>query len=147
MSTLTALKLVSSKRNRTLSPIVQRRNKLASKIHEQLELCEAQRKGELYAPKRLRTVKNKYTGERTTVEAVKRVKEWFWINEAGKLNLAVRYGSKVLTLNSKGANAIELTTGDELIAVLAKLKDAVLAGELDAQIEAASGALRAGFAK
>ncbi len=147
MSTLTALKLVSSKRNRTLSPIVQRRNKLASKIHEQLELCEAQRKGELYAPRRLRTVKNKYTGERTTVEAVKRVKEWFWINEAGKLNLAVRYGSKVLTLNSKGANAIELTTGDELIAVLAKLKEAVLAGELDAQIEAASGALRAGFGK
>ena len=147
MSTLTALKLVASKRNRTLSPIVQRRNKLASKIHEQLELCEAQRKGELYAPKRLRTFKNKYTGERTTVEAVKRVKEWYWINEAGKLNLAVRYGSKVLTLNSKGANAIELTTGDELIAVLAKLKDAVLAGELDAQIEAASGALRAGFGK
>jgi hypothetical protein len=147
MSTLTALKLVASKRNRTLSPIVQRRNKLASKIHEQLELCEAQRKGELYAPRRLRTVKNKYTGERTTVEAVKRVKEWYWINETGKLNLAVRYGSKVLTLNSKGANAIELTTGDELIAVLTKLKDAVLAGELDAQIEAASGALRAGFGK
>ncbi len=140
MSTLTALKLVSSKRNRTLSPIVQRRNKLASKIHEQLELCEAQRKGELYAPRRLRTVKNKYTGERTTVEAVKRVKEWFWVNETGKLNLAVRYGSKVLEL-AKGQNAIELTI------VLAKLKDAVLAGELDAQIEAASGALRAGFGK
>ena len=66
--------------------------------------------------------------------------------EAGKLNLAVRYGSKVLEL-AKGKNAIELTTGDELIAVLAKLKDAVLAGELDAQIEAASGALRAGFGK
>jgi hypothetical protein len=74
------------------------------------------------------------------------VKEWYWINETGKLNLAVRYGSKVLEL-AKGKNAIELTSGDELIAVLAKLKDAVLAGELDAQIEAASGALRAGFGK
>ena len=80
------------------------------------------------------------------MEAVKRVKEWFWVNETGKLNLAVRYGSKVLEL-AKGKNAIELTTGDELIAVLAKLKAAVLAGELDAQIEAASGALRAGFGK
>jgi hypothetical protein len=98
MSTLTALKLVARKRNRTLRPLVQLRNKLASKIHEQLELCEVQRKDELYAPRRLRTVKNKYTGERTTVEAVKRVKEWFWINEARKLNLAVRYGSKVLEL-------------------------------------------------
>ena len=35
----------------------------------------------------------------------------------------------------------------ELLDVLAKLKDAVLAGELDAQIEAASGALKAGFGK
>ena len=144
MSTLTALKLVANKRNCTLSPIVQRCNKLAAKIHEQLELCEAQRKGELYAPRRLRTVKNKYTGERTTVEAVKRVNEWFWINETGKFNLAVRYGSKVLEL-AKGKNAIELTTGDELIAVLAKLKDALLAGELDAQIETAKEVLRHRF--
>lgn len=58
----------------------------------------------------------------------------------------MRYGSKVLEL-AKSKNAIELTTGDELIVVLAKLKDAVLAGELDAQIQAASGALRAGFGK
>ena len=60
--------------------------------------------------------------------------------------MAVRYGSKVLEL-ARGKNAIELTTGDELVDVLLKLKSAVLAGELDAQIEAASGALRAGFVK
>jgi hypothetical protein len=40
-----------------------------------------------------------------------------------------------------------LATSDQLIAVLAKLKDVVIADELDAQIEAASGALRAGFGK
>ena len=80
------------------------------------------------------------------MEAVKRVKEWFWINDAGKLNLAVRYGSKVLEL-AKGKNAIELASGEELIAALYSLKAAVLAGELDAQIEAASGQLRAGFEK
>ena len=117
-----------------------------NKLHEQIELCEAQKAGEIYAPRRLRTVTNKQTGERVTVEAVKRVKEWFWINDAGKINLAVRYGSKVLTLNSKGKNAIELASGDELIALHA-LKAAALAGELDAQIETASGALRAGFVK
>ena len=93
MSTITSFKLVASKKARSLSPVVQRRNKLANKLHEQIELCEAQRTGTIYAPKRLRTVTNKHTGERTTVEAVKRVKEWFWINDAGKLNLAVRYGS------------------------------------------------------
>ena len=80
------------------------------------------------------------------MEAVKRVKEWFWINDTGKLNLAVRYGSKVLEL-AKGKNAVELASGEELIAALHSLKAAVLAGELDAQIEAASGQLRAGFEK
>jgi len=147
MTALNGLKLVASKKNRTLSPVAHRRNKLVNKLHEQIELCEAQKAGEIYAPRRLRTVTNKQTGERVTVEAVKRVKEWFWINDAGKINLAVRYGSKVLTLNSKGANAIELGSGDELIAALHAVKAAALAGELDAQIEAASGALRAGFVK
>ena len=146
MSTIAGLKLVASKKSRSLSPIQLRRNKLAAKIHEQWQLCTARQAGETYAPRRLRTITNPQTGERTTVETVKRVREWFWINEAGKLNLAVRYGSKVLEL-ARGKNAIELGSGDELVAVLGKLKDAVLAGELDVQIEAASGALRAGFGK
>ena len=146
MSTLNSLKLVASKKNRSLSPVAHRRNKLAAKIHEQIELCEAQRSGGVYAPRRLRTVIDRHTGERKTVEAVKRVKEWFWISDSGKINLAVRYGSKVLEL-AKGKNAIELASGDELIAALQALKTATLAGELDAAIEAASGALRAGFKK
>ena len=146
MSTLNSLKLVASKKNRSLSPVAHRRNKLAAKIHEQIELCEAQRSGGVYAPRRLRTVIDRHTGERKTIEAVKRVKEWFWISDSGKINLAVRYGSKVLEL-AKGKNAIELASGDELIAALQALKTATLAGELDAAIEAASGALRAGFKK
>ena len=146
MSTLNSLKLVASKKNRSLSPVAHRRNKLAAKIHEQIELCEAQRSGGVYAPRRLRTVIDRHTGERKTIEAVKRVKEWFWISDSGKINLAVRYGSKVLEL-AKGKNAIELASGDELIAALQALKTAALAGELDAAIEAASGALTAGFNK
>ena len=146
MSTIAGLKLVASKKSRSLSPIQQRRNKLAAKIHEQWELCTARQAGTIYAPRRLRTITNPQTGERATVETVKRVKEWFWISESGKIMLSVRYGSKTLEL-AKGKNAIELATSEELIAVLEKLKAAVLAGELDAQIETASGALRAGFVK
>ncbi len=146
MNALNGLKLVASKKNRSLSPVAHRRNKLAAKIHEQIELCEAQRSGGVYAPRRLRNVVDRHTGERKTVETVKRVKEWFWISDTGKINLAVRYGSKVLEL-AKGKNAIELASGDELIAALQALKTATLAGELDAAIESASGALRAGFVK
>ncbi len=146
MSTLNSLKLVASKKNRSLSPVAHRRNKLAAKIHEQIELGEAQRTGAVYAPRRLRTVVDRHTGERKTIEAVKRVKEWFWISDTGKINLAVRYGSRVLEL-AKGKNAIELASREELIAALQALKTATLAGGLDAAIEAVSGALRAGFEK
>jgi hypothetical protein len=147
MSTLNNLKLVASKKHVTASPIVHRRNKLVAKLHEQLELCEAQKSGNTYAPKKLKTFTNKQTGERMTAEVVKRVKEWFWIGDNGKINLAVKYGAKTLPLNKKGANAIELASGDELIATLKTLKAAVLEGELDEAITAVSTATRQAFAK
>lgn len=147
MSTLTALKLVVSKKHQTVAPIVQRRNKLVAKLHEQIELCEAQRSGNTYAPKRLKTYTNKQTGERMTVEVVKRVKEWFWINDSGKINLAVKYGAKTLPLNKKGANAIELASGDELISTLRDLKTATLNGELDDAINEISTATGMAFGK
>lgn len=147
MSALSGLKLVTSKKHSTLSPIVHRRNKLCTKIHEQIELCEAQKSGQTYAPKKLKTFINRQTGERMTAEVVKRVKEWFWIGVNGKINLSIKYGSKTLALNKKGANAIELSTGDELINTLKSLKIAVINGELDEAITEVSEATRAGFGK
>ena len=47
----------------------------------------------------------------------------------------------------QGKNAIEVGNMDDLVAALEAVKEAVTAGELDAQIEQASGALRDGFAK
>jgi hypothetical protein len=147
MAILNNLKLVASKRTLSASPVVHRRNKLVKKIHEQIELCEAQKAGQTYAPKRLKTYMNKQTGERMTVETIKRVKEWFWIGDTGKINLAVKYGSKTLPLNKKGANAIECTNGDELIATLKSLKIATLDGELDDAITEISAATKARFVK
>ena len=145
MSFIAKLKLVSSKRERNLSPIIVRRNKLAAKIEEQLQLATAQKEGRLYSPKRIKNVTNA-EGERVAVETTKRVKEWYWTTPANKINLSVRYGSKTLEL-SKGKNAIELSSGEELLSTLSMLKDAVIAGELDDAITNASDNLRAGFSK
>ena len=147
MSTLTALKLVVGKRNATVAPIVIRRNKLISQIHHQISLCEAQQSGTTYAPKRLRSYTDKQSGERVTVEAVKRVREWFWVSDSGKINLAVKYGAKTLSLNKKGANAIELASGDELIATLKTLKTAVANGEFDEAIAEVSKATKLAISK
>ena len=144
MNTLAKLKLVNSKRNRTVSPTVHRRNKLIAKIAEQIDLATAQNEGRLYAPKRLKTVTNADTGERRTIETTKRVKEWFWTTDSGRINLSVRYGSKVIEL-AKGKNAVEVANRGELIESLTLIKDAVSAGELDVQISAASDKLREGF--
>ena len=144
MNTLAKLKLVNSKRNRTVSPTVHRRNKLIAKIAEQIDLATAQNEGRLYAPKRLKTVTNADTGERRTIETTKRVKEWFWTTDSGRINFSVRYGSKVIEL-AKGKNAVEVAYRGELIESLTLIKDAVSAGELDVQISAASDKLREGF--
>ena len=146
MSALAKLKLVNSKRSRTVSPIVYRRNKLVAKITEQIELATAQKEGRLYAPKKLKTVTNADSGERRTIETTKRVNEWFWTSDSGKINFSVRYGSKVIEL-AKGKNAVEVANTDELIGTLVLIKEAVTAGELDEAINTASDKLRSGFSK
>jgi hypothetical protein len=145
MSSFAKLKLISSKREPNTNPTLLRRNKLANKLKEQLELATAQKEGRLYAPKKLKTVTNA-DGNRVNVETTKRVKEWYWTTANNKINLCVRYGSKTLEI-SKGKNAIELSNGDELLATLSLLKDAVIAGELDEAINNASDKLRAAFGK
>jgi hypothetical protein len=144
MSALAKLKLVASKRTADANPVQNRRNKLAEKIAEQIALATARQEGRTFAPTKMRTVTDKATGERRTIETVKRVKEWFWTNDANKVVVSIRYGAKTLEL-AKGKNAIELANAGELVTTLETVREAVVAGELDAQIEACSTALRAGF--
>ena len=146
MSAMNSLKLVAAKRPQTASPVVQRRNKLSNQLWEQIELAKCTTDGRAYAPTRLRTVKDKHTGERKTVEAVKRVRQWWFVADSGRLCLQVRYGSKVMEL-AKGKNSIDVGTAAELVGVLETVKRCVEAGELDTQIEAASAAVRERFIK
>jgi hypothetical protein len=146
MSALNGLKFVSAKRPQNAAPIVQRRNKLSNQLFEQIELARNMGEGKLYAPLRVRSVKDKYTGERKLVEAIKRVKQWWFVAENGRVCLQVRYGTRVLEL-AKGKNSIEVGTVAELLPVLETVKKCVEAGELDAQIDAASAAVRARFEK
>ena len=84
-------------------------------------------------------------GVRSTVTAPKRVKQWWSKDAAGKVLLTVRYGSRLLELGSKGKNAVEVADIKQLASTLKIILDAVLAGELDAEIAAASAGLKAGF--
>ncbi len=70
---------------------------------------------------------------------------WF-TSENGRVCLQIRYGSKVLEF-SKGKNAIEVSSADELINALTTLKSAVEAGELDSQLNLAADAVKERFKK
>ena len=137
MSVLSGLKLTMTKSRNALSPVHHRRNKLLSRIDEQIKLATAMREGKSYAPSRTRIVKNKETGESHAIEQVKRVRAWWFSGEKGKNFLQVKYGAKTLEL-VKGKNSVEVGNEAELIQTLELIKKAVDAGELDQQIEAAS---------
>ena len=145
MSALSKLKLVSVQADRK-SPTILRRIKLTGKLDHQIASAKAAIEGRTYAATRVKFIKDAESGERKQVENATRVKQWWWKSPTGKVVLALRYGAKPLEI-AKGKNAIEVGDMEGLVAALEAVKEAVQAGELDAQIEQASGALRAGFTK
>ena len=147
MTVLSALKLVSATRTRTVDPVQQSRSKLVEKLNEQLNIAQAKLNGRAYAPTKLRTVTDAATGEQKTVEVSKRVREWFWNGDAGVINMCVKYGATTLYLNKKNATAIQVGNQQELVDVIKSLITATIAGEFDDAIANAKKATREGFGK
>ncbi len=143
MSTLTSLKLVNAKKPTAIPPILHRRNKLSTKVWEQIQLAKAHKDGGTFTVKRFKTVKD-YDGSSKSIELQKRVRPWWFVADAGKVCVNVRYGAKLIEL-AKGKTAVEVSSAEDLIKTLEIIKVAIEAGELDAQIEIACGAVRAGF--
>ena len=146
LNNLAALKLTAAKKPRTLPEGIKRRNKLLQKLKEQRELAAAFASGQTYMPRRLRSIRDLTTGERTVREMPVRIKAWWWTGEKGETLLSIFYGSKTLEL-AKGRTAIEVANAAELITTLDIVIQAVQNAELDAQIDAASNKLREGFKK
>ena len=146
MTKLFDLKIIAAKRPTQLSPAVQRRNKVAKRIAEQIELATAAQDGKSYAPTKQRKVTDAETGDSKIIQVPKRIKPWWFVADNGKLCVQLRFGAKVVEF-AKGKGAIEVASATELVTTLTVLRDAVMSGELDAQIETVSGAVKAGFKK
>jgi hypothetical protein len=144
VATLATLKLSTAIKPTHMPAVQVRRNKLAKRLWEQAELAKAQQAGIQFTPTKFRTVVENDTGLRKQVEVNKRIKQWWFTTDSGKLALSVRYGARLLEL-AKGKFAVELASEKELVSTLEIIKAAVLAGELDAAIDAASNKLRDGF--
>lgn len=145
-SALATLKLTDARKPNQIPQVVQRRNKLAKRVWQQIELAKAQEQGTQFRVAKFKSYTDTQTGERKQVETQMLVKQWWFTTQAGKLAISVRYGSRVLEL-AKGKFAVEVAQAKDLTATLDAIKTAVLAGELDTAIDAAATTLRAGFAR
>ena len=146
MSGLSALKLVQAKREKGTSPQHARRQKLSTKLAEQIQLAKAHQSGTEFSPVRVRTVKDDATGQNRRVEVPKKLKPWWWTDDKGKLCITVRYGARTLEI-VEGKNAIETDSIADVITSLQVIRTAVDSGELDKRIDAVMGLVKAGFAK
>lgn len=146
ISTLSKLTLIDARKPLQVPQVVQRRNKLALRVWQQMELAKAQANGGEYRVTKYRSYTDTATGKRRQVEAHVTVKPWWFSTHSGKLAVSVRYGSRVLEL-AKGKYAVEVAQATDLTKTLDAIRAAVLAGELDAAIDAAATKLRAGFAR
>jgi hypothetical protein len=145
MATLASLKLSAAQKNNSLTGAQVRRTKMLKAIGEQIAIAKAVQAGAQPVITKLRSVTTE-TGERTLVETNKRVKQWWFATDNGKLAINLRYGARMLEL-AKGKFAIEVASEKELVPTLEALKSIAAAGELDAAIETASVKLREGFGK
>ena len=129
MTVLDTLNFVAFKPLANNNPIAIRRRKLIAKIDEQIQLAT----NSDYTATKQKWITDA-DGNQKKVEVAKRLKRWWTASVDGKVNLVVRYGSKLLEF-AKGKNAIELTSEAEVADVLRKVREATELGELDALIE------------
>jgi len=143
---LTQLKLSTVKKPSSVAVEVLRRFKLVKRVDEQIALATALADGTVFSATRQRTVIDPETGLKRSVQVPKTVKAWFFGAENGKVYLSIKYGSRVMEL-AKGKPTVEIASGKDLVNTLKIIRQAVLDGELDAQIDAASNDLRKGFSQ
>ncbi len=141
-SIIQTLKFSNVQRKKVHNPNEYRRDRLLNIIAEQMAAVEAAAKGEHFMPKVTRLVVNKFTGEKTRKEVVKRFRPCWWTNDDGKTYMELRYGARALEI-AKGKTTIEVGDMSKLLPTLELLRDAVLLGEFDDLLSTASSRLAA----
>jgi len=142
MSELQNLKLTAFTAPTQPDPVQHRREKLAAKLMEQIESAQAAEQGTEYRAERVRRVKTETGTEQQVVQ--RRVRSWFRRIDDKRWVVMVFYGARQLDL-AKNKNAVEVQGIAGVRAALETLRKAVLAGELNAQINTAAESLKRGF--
>lgn len=128
-SLLSSLKVTARPEDGSKNPLIQRREKLLTKLGQQKILATALVENETHTFYREKWVKDEETGDREKVQVPKKVSPWFY-KRNNRYYLEVRSGNKPLELQ-KGMHAIEVGEEEDLVSTIETIIEAVVAGELD----------------
>ena len=136
---MTALKKLTlsdhTQKRAKVDPVVRSRTKFAAALQTQINIVEAEGKGETYTVDRQRWSTND-DGERVRVTKQISPRAWYWEAE-GVVYLMPKIGVRPLELE-KGKPTITVGAAQELVPTLEMLIQAVNAGELDKAIAEAN---------
>lgn len=130
---LSSLKLSVRPEKTRDNPILKKREKLLSRLDQQLAMATAYIAGDTYTAYREKWQKNEETGQQEKVQIAKNVAKWFY-KRNNQYFFEVRYSNQALEL-SKGNHAIDVGEQENLIPTISTVIDAVVAGELDSLLE------------
>jgi hypothetical protein len=137
MSALTKLALTDRTQARAkVNPVIRSRTKFAAALQTQINIVEAEAKGETYTVERMRWETNE-DGERVRVPKQIVPRAWFWTEEDGTAYFGPKIGVRPLEIE-KGKPTIRVGPVKELVPTLEMLIQAVSNGELDGPIAEAN---------
>jgi hypothetical protein len=129
MSILNKLSLTARPEKTSENPTLKKREKLLTKLNQQLAMAQSHVAGETYTVFREKWQKNAETGVQEKIQIPKKVSPWFYLRN-NQYFFEVRYGNKPLEL-SKGNHAIEVGEKENLVSTIETVIAAVVAGEVD----------------
>jgi hypothetical protein len=129
MSILNKLSLTARPEKTSENPTLKKREKLLTKLNQQLAMAQSHVAGETYTVFREKWQKNAETGVQEKIQIPRKVSPWFYLRN-NQYFFEVRYGNKPLEL-SRGNHAIEVGEKENLVSTIETVIAAVVAGEVD----------------
>ena len=127
----------SSKRTQSTDPVVNLRRKMAAALDHQVSLADAELNGGTYTVEIERWVlTDKATGTKERRKVQKAVRKMWFRDAADRVMLELRFANKPVAVNGKAS--IVVGSMDKLVPTLQTVRKAVMAGELDVSLKAAS---------
>lgn len=133
MTHLSKLSLSNSSRKQPVSPVARKRLNLIRKLDLQIQAADAELKDEEFLEDIRKWVRGE-DGEREQITEQRAVRKWWWQHHTGAWMITLRDGAKELPL-LEDKNSIEIGEIANLVDALQTIRSAVIAGELDDQLE------------